>query len=212
MTRQPPTPNCLGMKRYLIWLPLVLAIFGCATPARRLDATVVEQLHEGTATQSDVERILGRPLGLETGANGKTVAVYEFARLNEGFAGPREFKARQFSVLYDSNFVMERKLLSASATPYRAGWKNRLGRPMNRAEIVRTMRPQIPRTELIEKFGPPSIETLTIDGGTVAGWVALEQESAYWGGIRQQILEVVFDESGLTRTYKIVGTLDRPTK
>jgi outer membrane protein assembly factor BamE (lipoprotein component of BamABCDE complex) len=200
------------MKNWFLLLPLWVWLTGCATPARRLDTDVLQHVREGESSRAEVEKLLGRPLSLVTGPTGRTLAVYEFANFgNQGFTGPRQLNSRRFSLLYDPNFVVEKKLLSASATRYRVGWKDRLGQPLDRAEIVRTMRPQVTRNELIEKFGPPTVESLTVDGGTAAGWIALEQASVVWGGLHEQILEVVFDESGVVKDYKIIGTLDRPS-
>lgn len=200
------------MKAYVVIVALGLWLAGCATPAERLDVNVVQNIREGSSTRAEVEKLLDRPYSMVTGANGRTLAFYEFAVLGRtGFAGPRQLHTRRLSVLYDSAFVVERKLLSDSATAYHVGWRDRLGQPLDRTEVIQAMRPQVTRAELIERFGPPTVETLTIDGGTAAGWVALEQASGWRGGLREQILEVTFDENGVVRDYKILGTLDRPS-
>jgi len=201
------------MKAYLFVLALGCWLAGCVTPAERLDVEVIQTIREGISTRAEVEKLLDRPYSMVTGANGRTLAFYEFADFSRsGFAGPRQLLTRRLSVLYNSDFVVERKLLSASATAYHVGWRDRLGHPLDRSEVIQAMRPQVTRAELIERFGPPTVETLTIDGGTAGGWVALEQASGWRGGLREQILEVTFDENGVARDYKILGTLDRPSR
>jgi len=197
--------------RWFLLLSVLASLAGCTSPSRRLDPQVVAQIQESISTRADVDKLLGHPLSLVTAANGRTLAIYEVAALKtRGLLGPTQLHARRLSLLYDSRFVVERKLLSESATRYRQGWQDRLGQPLPRDQIIQALQPQVTRTDLVAKFGPPTVESLTLDGDTVAGWVALQTASDVPSGVREQIVEVVFDPNNVIRDYRIVGVLEPP--
>jgi len=206
------------MSRCLLFLLLPLLLAACSTPAKRLEPAVVAQIEPGMSRRADVEKLLGRPRSLETAATGRTLAVYGFGQgqAPEKFEwGVTDVRLRFLSLLYDPQFVVEKKLLSENRTKYKVGFfsPDRLGQPIRREDIIEVIKPGITREEVIEKFGPPSIEVLTLDGRVALGWVAAKQRFSLVRPVEVQEVTVFCDDHGIVLDYTVSGTLEpKPPK
>ena len=184
----------------------VLSLTGCMTPARRLDPAVTASVQVGQ-TRAEVEKILGKPETLETGGNGRTLAVYSHGTgaLAHGSQG---LELRLVSLIYSPAFRLEKRLLHESQVTYTSRFfkPDEFGRLLPREEIVAKMKPVMSREEVIAEFGPPFVETLTVDGGSRLVWWAGRQKFSLWVQTYDtQSFVVTCNELGIVTDYRVLG-------
>jgi hypothetical protein len=68
------------------------------------------------------------------------------------------------------------------------------------------MKPVMSREEVIAEFGPPFVETLTVDGGSRLVWWAGRQKFSLWVQTYDtQSFVVTCNELGIVTEYRVLG-------
>jgi hypothetical protein len=178
---------------------------GCASAGRRLEVSAVERIQPGVTTTADVEKMLGRPHEVVTGANGKSVARYYYSRFllntdashSHVFHNPGDVLYRTLSLLYGRDLVIERKRHDESVTPIRGDerWLT-LGPVLNADSLSWIQKGKTRKPELVEleRLGEPAAQSFEPEGSDVLVWVSGRQRR----------------DSGLERDWRrLVVTLSR---
>lgn len=192
---------------------LAVLLTGCLSPARRLDPQVTDQIQPGRS-RAEVEKLLGRPEHMETGGNGRTLAVYSFGdgQLTYGSQG---LALRVLSLLYSPRFVVERRLMHDSRVAYESHFfkLDEFGQLLAREEIIGKMKPVMNREEVVAEFGPPFFERLNVDGGSTLIWWAGRQRFSLFGqAYDTQSFVVTCNELGLVTDYRVFGQVEPKEK
>lgn len=198
----------------LLILALV-ATTGCHSPGHKLEPELISQIKEGTTTRVQVESIFGAPKRVFTGATQKTLTLhkYQVNRPNPGWRGAAEGNAgsillRSLTALYDSNQVVEKLSYHESSTVVRRtrdgiviGW------PPDNADFTKIIKNITSRGELLQWYGAPTMQTLTIDGERLLCW-GFRQRGAFAIQTRDQEFQVILDEDDFVKDFAIMGNTD----
>ena len=144
---------------------LLGVIAGCMTPGQQLESSAVSQLHQGQ-TQKEVRQIFGKPVESSAVANGNTLDVFQvvFSRKTSNATGRIEI--RSLHVLFNGQGRVEKfyshiGLMNGYA---RLHGKWNAGRPFPAEKVNNIQRRLTTHDELIETFGPATIEGLDVQG------------------------------------------------
>ncbi len=193
----------------------LLATTGCRSPGHKLEPGLISQIKEGTTTRVEVEQTFGERKHVMTGANHKTLTLHKYRidHHNPGWRGVAEGNAgfielRGLTVLYDTNATVEKVLFHQSNTTVRRdrdgiliGWS-----PAN-ADLDKIKTGITSLGEIIQWYGTPSLQTLTIDGDRMLCWSFL-REGRFQSQKREQEFQVVVDSDDFVTNFRIIGNTD----
>lgn len=159
----------------LVLLLVLLPQSGCMTSRQMLDQSVVtEQLHDGES-RDEVRRVFGAPQKSEKGSNGEILDEYvlRFAPPGQNPGTWRTIEVRSLSVLYDGQRHVEKFAYHVGAIKtfiigYNERWRTDLW--VEPKAVNRIKRGATTKADLIELFGPPTVEGLNIRGQQIASW------------------------------------------
>lgn len=165
-----------------------LLVTGCISPARRLDSTIIGQLHEHSSTRDQVEKVLGKPGEVLAASNGQALVRYwytmpaastEASRVRRA-EHPGDLLVRLLTILYDPRGIIDRMLISESVTPVVRDQKYiSVGPFLSRAELSRVEKGKTTSAEVKELFGPPTSVTFDLDGKTIMRWIYVRRHAQY---------------------------------
>lgn len=156
------------------------------TSRQMLDQSVVtERLHEGES-RDEVRRDFGPPQRSEKGSNGEFLDDYvlRFAPPGQSAGRWRTIEVRSLSVLYDGQRHVEKftyhvGAIKAFIIGYNERWRTDLW--VDPKALGKIKRGATTTADLIELFGPPTVERLNIRGEQIMSWYYGEGKR----GIRQ---------------------------
>src|SRR5690349_18072662 len=197
----------LGMTKAsrLVLLAGWLVLVGCSTAAKRLEPSLVNQIKEGVTSRREVERQFGKPQTAILGSNRKTLAVYEYGRLNPT-AEPTSLSVlptrmgtvflRTLTVLYSPTDTVEKAVFHESATPYERNMSSvSAGLTIGEGDLAFIKGGSTTSAELRKRFGPPMGKTLTVEGQVVLLWYYGKATGRFEPRFKRQTLMVQVDSS-----------------
>ncbi len=205
------------MQRLVVFLAFVLAVSGCVSPTGKLDDSLIAQIKDGSSTEQDVERLLGRPAGKITGSNGKSVVGYRAMKAdsqpdrnavdanganNSARAYNHYLHLRSLSVLYGRDGKVERHHFYVAEGGYDAQpTQVTLGAKVKPAQLELIVKGVTRRAQMVNWFGQPIGENLNLDGYLVLSWLYVEKGVASRAG---QELQVIVSPQGLVLDFQVV--------
>lgn len=197
-------------------LVLFLAVTGCRTPAQKLEPSFIGQIQEGTTTRAELEQIFGKPKRVFRGANQKTLTLhkYQINRPNPGWRGFAEREAgsivlRGLTVLYGTNQVVQKFLFDQSSTiVHRDGDGIVIGWSPAKADFTKIVKGITSRGELIQWYGAPTMQTLTIDGERELCWSFLRATRQFRSDEQEQEFHVILDNDDFVKDFGMFGNTD----
>ncbi len=191
---------------------IALLLVGCASPRPRLEPAAIDAILLGTP-KAQIDQQLGKPDRILAGREGKVLAYYRVAEQSGGgFGAEITQKSRVLSLRYNQNLHLERKLFHESDQKYKPHFwtPDIIGKPLKLEEIVAHIHVGDTRRQVLEGFGTPTMEVLSVDGGTVMTWVAGKERPSL-GLVRRfdtQTFGVWLDDDGVVRDFKLNGSFD----
>lgn len=205
-------------------LALLLLLSGCASPATKLDDTLLTQIKDGTSTRAEVKSLLGVAPSLTTGSNGKQVWIYHY---KTGTAHPDaqtaitldpyrpgtttiytsasgQVRLRTLSVLIGTDGRVERHHLYESTTAVsatRAGAQ--VGTQVRPAQLAHIFKGVTERSDLAKHFGEPVGEILDPEGNLILTWFYSEGGAFVGAQPQRQMLDVLVNPKGTVIDYVI---------
>ena len=174
------------------------------SPGQGLSPSAIEQLRSGQ-TQEEVRRIFGTPKQSFTGSNGKQLDVFRvfLPKGNRTVGAIRIVEVRSLHVLYDPQDRVEKFM------PYVGGLTGFVGSDNNwrssvaldTAKVNTINRGVTSRMELIEMFGPATIEGLDVMGNQGMWWLFVEGHGLNRNSGRE--FAVLLDSNSLVRDYSL---------
>lgn len=205
-------------------LALLLLLSGCASPATKLDETLLAQIKDGTSTSDEVKSLLGAAPTLTTGSNGKKVWVYHYMTatthpdaqgaitLDPDRPGTTtvytsasgQVRLRTLSVLFGPDGRVERHHLYESRTAISATrTAAQLGTPVRPAQLAHIFKGVTERSDLTKHFGEPVGEILDPEGNLVLTWLYAESAGFVGSKPQRQSLDVLVNPKGTVIDYVI---------
>ncbi len=194
-----------------------LILTGCVSPADRLEPQVVRQVKEGMA-RPEVEKIMGKPRSVVTGAGEHSVAHYGYtARINSAefqllgaFAkNPGDILLRHLSLLYNRQNVVEKLLFHQSLTPFAVGFgKMSAGQTVSPETLQQIKKGVSNQEDVVKLLGEPTMRALDPNGDLGMVWQYARSEMG-WTKNRNdyQTLTVTFDNAGLVKEHILSGNV-----
>ena len=198
------------LKRLALWAGIFSVLWlhaGCMSPNQQLDRTAVTQLQAGQ-TQEEVRRIFGTPKQSEVGSNGKRLDIFRVVqrKISAGTSATRVLEMRSLHVLYNPQGQVEdfSYYIGEATGSYRANKEWEAGRRLGPDEANRIKRGVTSRENLVQMFGPATVEGLNVYGNTVMGWFfARGQRGSLTSG---RELWVVLDAKSVARDFSLRDT------
>ena len=150
----------------------MILFIGCMNPGRILEPSAIAQVREGQ-TQAEVRAIFGNPKQTKIGSDGRKLDIFG-KTFFEGEGIVREIEVRSMHVLYGPDGTVEKFKSHVGKVKGRAGEHWQIGRLLVEDEIQAIERGSTVRDELIQIFGPPTIEGIDLLGNTVNHWLFIE--------------------------------------
>ena len=197
---------------------LLIALAGttaCQSPGSKLEPNLMSQIHEGTTTRAEVENVFGPPDHVLTGANQKTLTLhrYQLDQPNPGWHGAAQGNAgsimlRSLTALYNTNQIVEKFLYDQSSTVVQRDREGVLiGWSPGNADFTKIIKGITSRGEILQWYGPPTAQTLTIDGDRMLSWSFL-RKGRFRSQERDQMFRVVIDDEDFVKNFEIRGNTD----
>jgi hypothetical protein len=202
-----------------------------------LEPALLSQIHEQISTRVEVEKIFGPPERIFQGANQKTLAFYKYqqTRVNAGWSGEAEGTAgtvglRTLSLLYNTNQIVEKFLVGQSVTKVQRDGEQTfrflfaepnsavrreskgfsIGSPLANADFTKIVKGITSRGEIIQWFGAPTMQTLTIDGDQMLCWMYVRKPHRFKMDDREQEFRVVLDNEDFVKDFGLFSNTDLP--
>lgn len=172
--------------RFAITSLLALAIFpilcGCMSPARALDQNAVNHLLQEGQTQAQVRELFGQPTYSETGANGKKLDVFivQFPGMT-AVGKMASLEVRSLFIRYNAAGKVEKfahYIGHAKGFAVAHGEMWRAGRPFSSETLHKIQVGETSADELIQMFGPPTIQGFDVYGLGILQWFYVEGRNA----------------------------------
>lgn len=164
---------CLPIVFFVVTLLLPT---GCMSPGQGLSPSAIEQLRSGQ-THEEVRRVFGTPKQSFTGSNGKQLDVFRvfLPKGNRTVGAIRIVEVRSLHVLYDPQDRVEKFMPHVGELTGFVGldnnWKSSV--VLDAAKVSTIKRGVTSRMELIQSFGPATIEGLDVAGNPCLIWLFL---------------------------------------
>lgn len=185
----------------------MLCLPGCMTPGQGLNPTAIEQLRSGQ-THEEVRKIFGTPKQSLTGSNGKQLDVFQvILPKHTGNAGAiRIVEVRSLHVLYDNQGRVEKFVPYVGEVKGFVGLDNnwRSTVVLDAAKVNTIKRGMTSRGDLIQMFGPATIEGLDVMGNQGMRWFFVEGHGLNVNSGRE--FSVLLDSNSLVRDYSLRET------
>jgi hypothetical protein len=200
--------------KVLFFLCAVVAFTaGCRTRPP-LNRAALSGITEGSSTRPEVEKLLGKPDDVLSGANQKTLTMYQDYDVKQKFHFLKDEYELSFLTayfLFEPEGMLEKKFISDTQTTTTTQWGIRtVGTPITSDKLGKIIPGLTSYDQLRESFGPPMSEALTINGTITREW-AFSRETMI-SRPKFQIIQASFDELDHLVDYVIKDELPEEKK
>lgn len=122
------------MKRYSILIFFLIMLTGCATVGKKVDQDKLGQIKEGVTSEQEVIRLLGNPYMKTLSSDGKTIMLYQYAKVKNRaanfipvvniFAGGMDMRQQMLTVLIGKNGKVDKYTMNDSNNAINSGLLN----------------------------------------------------------------------------------------
>ena len=112
----------------------LVCLIGCATVGSKIDVNKLDQIKKGHTTKNEVIQLLGNPYFVNLTSDGKQILMYQYVKVKNKpanfvpvvglLAGGMDMDQQILQILLDDNEVVEKFILSDSATEINSGLLN----------------------------------------------------------------------------------------
>jgi hypothetical protein len=181
---------------YLVACGISLLVSGCQSRPP-LNREALQQIKEGVSTRPEVEKMLGKADDVLSGANQKTLTMYQDRRIRMKLhllKDEYEYSFLSAYFLFEPEGILERKFVSDTQTTSTIQWGVRtVGEPITSDKLAKVIPKLTTYEQVRELFGPPISEALTINGAIVRRWTFLRETMI--SGPNLQMIEAYFDDA-----------------
>ena len=187
-------------KLFVIFVLICSFLTGCISLSKELKPAIVERIEDGVTSRTQVEQIFGKPRAAIRGSNRKTLVFYDYTAESWG----SYLLHRRLTILYNYADLVSKHLLSESKIPYAIGFKTlSTGKKLDDSQLEKIKKGMTTRSELIEWFGEPPIETLALDVNRVLIWGHAYISGEGKQGSETKELHVLLDSADRVRDFAV---------